>query len=309
MIPIASMKVCSKLFAPLLLCAAAQPLAATQETFDNPQSFASELRQLRHALERTGAKDALKSLPDDWKVQTPEASYSISTRPFRQGSFAEAKAGIDMLVAEAEQYGRAAPVSGSPRLILRRILARPEFERDRTISPWESIQARIAKWFNDLIRRFLGLAARNPAVSNGFFWVVLLAACGTIVSFLYRLTKRSTGRAQVETNPNALSQIRWQHLITDAQNAAEAGRVREAIQIAYWCAIAKLQHAGILPRMSPHTPREYLELMAAGQSTKARTAREPLRALTGQLEQFWYARAEAAPEDFAHSLKLLDEIG
>jgi hypothetical protein len=49
--------------------------------------------------------------------------------------------------------------------------------------------------------------------------------------------------------------------------------------------------------------------MGARESTIASTSREPLRFLTTQLELFWYARVEAAPEDFAQSLKSLDGIG
>lgn len=310
------------------LCAVAVSIALARAQMAgpyHPATLAAELRGLQQSLR--GGAAAQPALPAAWDVETPAKRYSISTEPLRvllekaradqarrAFSLQQAQAWLDLLAQQLEGFAAAEPAStAGARRKLDRILAQSEFSAAGSPpSALELLRQRVARWFQDLLRRIFGALAGNPTASQILFWTVLAGCVGFLAVWLIGWWTRDRSIAGLPRPPRAEAVRTPEDWLAAAQRAAADGDWRQAIHNVYWAAVSRLQHAGALPAGLTHTPREYLRLYArrpALQSPTAQVSSEPLAALTSGLERFWYAGRIARAEDFRESLAHMESLG
>jgi hypothetical protein len=293
--------------------------AAQSRTAPDPASLAAELRALQAALSGQIDSHMVGALPPAWEVETPERRYSISTSPLRsilasgrESDSQEARLWLDQLATQLEGVGAEPSRStASERAKLDRILARSEFGGARPPSALGRLRDRVRAWILDLLNEIFEFAASHPAGSQILFWSVLTGAVGFLALWLVRLWSRDPQLLKLPSPNLSVNESRtWDEWLAAARRAAEQGDSRQAIHCAYWAGIMRLQDAGALPADRSRTPREYLGLLTLSENQDAAgSPREPLSALTRELERFWYARRPAGNEDFRESLRHLAALG
>ncbi len=205
---------------------------------------------------------------------------------------------------EADAFRQPAPYPASSRQQLNDILARHEFSRVHGPSAWDlwkqRVMNRILRWLDRLFRAV-------PRTSHGdkiFVWIVIAAALGALAVWLKRAASRRIQEPPREPIPFAPSARHWRQWLAEARAAAQQGRWRDAIHLAYWAAISQLEQAGAWVPDRARTPREYLRLLPTG--TDRRTV---LETLTRRFEITWYGQRAAVAEDFADTLLQLEKLG
>jgi hypothetical protein len=193
-----------------------------------------------------------------------------------------------------------------------RILARPEFAGNAPPTRWELVQQRIVNWIREMLERIFSFAAQHPSGSKILFWVVVTGAIMILGSWLLRLWT-SANQTLSLTAPERAGTVRtWEEWLRAGRAAADRGDPREAIRLAYWAGVIRLQEVRALPVNTSQTPRENLRFLSEPQPGGAPASpafRESLAGLTSGLERFWYARRFAGPEDFRESLRHLEALG
>ena len=287
-----------------------------------PPSLAKELRRLKGTLE--DIQTAI-DLPPAWQVETPERNFSISSEPLRQllvnqGDPTEralnkkkAAAWLDHLAEVLEGAGSASADSRlQEHAKLTQILARPEFAGNAPPTQWDLLQQRILTWIRDILNEIFSFAAQHPSGSQILFWVIASGAVVIIGAWLLRLWTRSN-RTLSLTASEAIGRVRsWEEWLRASQTAADRGDPREAIRLAYWAGIVRLQELHALPVNASRTPRENLRLLSEpkpGGAMASPVLQESLSGLTSGLERFWYAKRSAGPDDFHESLRHLEALG
>ena len=139
------------------------------------------------------------------------------------------------------------------------------------------------------------------------FWTLI---GGAVLAFLVWLFRRWDRAELLSMNiPSDATPRTSNQWILAARAFSAEGDFRKAIQCAYWAAIVRLEELGRLPRNRPHTPREYLSLVATARGGGPSPYSAPLGALTKQLERCWYAGMPASAQDFAACLSALEAFG
>ena len=290
-----------------------------------PASLAKELRRVKKTFEESGDIQVLAALPAAWQVETPERNFSISSEPLRvllarqadpkerALNTAKAAAWLDHLADYLAGSGTAS-VGSRPRerAELARILARPEFAGNAPPTRWELLQQRIITWIRDMIERIFSFAAQHPSGSKLLFWVMVTAAIGILGTFLLRLWTRANQTLSL-TVPERAGRVRsWEEWLRASRAAAERGELREAIRMAYWAGVVRLQEIRALPVNTSQTPRENLRLLfepKPGREPASPVFQESLTGLTSSLERFWYAGRLAGPDDVNESMRHLEALG
>jgi hypothetical protein len=285
-------------------------------------AFAGELHLTEEALQGTPTPEQLAelrgSLPDNWKVETPQRTFVISSVPLkellREGKTREADALVHHMLVEVHGYS-AKDIKGNvnPRAELDKLLAGNEFTAVHPPSAWDLFRQRLAAWFNRLLSKIFGGLEKYPIGGKILFWSIVIVAVGFIALWLFRFT---VSRDRFESMPAAeiVSASRtWQEWTRMAREAAARKDFREAVHSAYWAGIARLEDSGVVPKDRTKTPREYLRIVAEGSGRellpRPANYRAPLAELTKRLEPIWYGNRGAGPEDFAETLKQLQEMG
>jgi len=283
-----------------------------------PASLAMELRRVKKTLEEGGELQALRALPPAWRVETPERSFSISSEPLRlllanPTDRQKGAAWLDHL-AENLEGSVAAAASSRPQehAELTRILARPEFAANAPPTRWELFQQRVINWIREVLTSIFSYAAQHPTGSTILFWVVVTGAIGILGSWLLRLWTHANQTLSL-TAPERVAKVRtWEEWLRASRAAADRGDPREAIRLAYWAGVLRLQEVRALPVNTSQTPRENLRLLSEPKPAGAPASpafQESLSGLTSGLERFWYARRPASPEDVLDSLRYLEALG
>jgi hypothetical protein len=302
----------------LWIVMAAFPAAAQTRTAPDPASLAAELRTLETSLSDPDSP-AAAALPRAWEVETPERRYSISTSRLRailvsgrQSRNQEARLWLDQLAQQLEGFGAEPSRSeAGERTRLNAILSRPEFGGAGPPSALARLRDRVRAWIIDFLNKIFEFAASHPAGSQILFWIILAGAVGFLALWLIRLWSQDIQFLKLPApNPAAHELRTWEEWFAAARKAADQGDSRHAIHCAYWAGIIRLQGAGALPADRTRTPREYLALLVSEEAgRRPAPLREPLAALTHELERFWYARRSASYEDFRESLRHLAALG
>ena len=287
-----------------------------------PASLARELRRVKRTLEETGDIQALAALPLAWQVETPDRSFSISSEPLRlllarQGdpkeralNNANGAVWLDHLADYLEGSGTGSRPQEHAELT--RILARPDFAANAPPTRLELLQQRVLTWIRDMLDRIFSFAAQHPSGSKILFWVVITGAIGILGSWLLRLWTRANQTLSLTAPERERKARTWEEWLRASRAAADRGDPREAIRLAYWAGVVRLQEVRALPVNTSQTPRENLRLLSEpkpGGAPASPAFQESLSGLTSGLERFWYARRLAGPEDFRESLRHLEVLG
>ncbi|MGH9647818.1 MAG: DUF4129 domain-containing protein [Bryobacteraceae bacterium] len=290
-----------------------------------PASLALELRRVERTLEESGDAQTLATLPLAWQVETPDRRYSISSEPLRvllarqadpkeqAVNGTKAAVWLDHLADYLKDSGTPSPDSRSPaRTELMRVLARPEFAGNAPPTRWDLFQQRVLTWIREILDRIFSFAAQHPSGSKILFWVVITGAIGILGNWLLRLWTQANQTMSL-TAPGPARRVRtWEEWLRASRAAADGGDPREAIRLAYWAGIMRLQELRVLPVHTSKTPRENLRFLSEPRSGAAPASpafQESLSGLTSGLERFWYAGRLAGPEDFRESLRHLEALG
>jgi hypothetical protein len=276
------------------------------------------LHGVKRTLEESGEAQALATVPPVWQVETPERNFSISSEPLRlllrnPADREKSAAWLDHLAEYLEGYSTA---GDSERLqehtALTRILARPEFAGNAPPTRWELLQQRIINWFRDLLISIFSFADQHPSGSKILFWVVVTGAIGILGSWLLRLWTHANQTLGLDA-PERTRRVRtWEEWLRASRAAADQGDPREAIRLAYWAGVVRLQEVKALPVRTSQTPRENLRFLSEPRPDAAPASpafQESLSGLTSGLERFWYARRLAGPDDVLESLRHLEALG
>lgn len=268
----------------------------------DPASLAAELRRLEHAVQVGQTLD----LPPEWSIEAAGAKYSISSEPLRdllqkEPGSPKATAWLERLATRLD--GFSAPLQKpNARANLDRILSRREFAGVAPPGPWQRFRDRVLAFFRRLLNRLFDIATEHPTGSAILFWLAISGGVGFLALTLFRLWTQDDPIRSLAPSSRFAAARTWQQWLLAARHAAEKGDAREAVHSAYWAAITRLQETGTLPTDVTHTPREYLDLAPAPD-------REPLHALTKNLERFWYAKRPASAEDFRDCIAHLQSLG
>jgi hypothetical protein len=283
-------------------------------TFD-PASLAAELRRTEIAVANGRDAEVLAALPATWEVTAPESRYSISTEPLRvlltpdpsQRNLSLELAGswLDQLAQNLEAYSAGgANFPSDARAKLDRILARSEFAGVRPPNAWERFQESVRAWIRRMLEKIFAISRAHPTGSEILFWLAMAAAVGFVGVSLLRLWGRDSALALTAVALGPLPERSSQQWLKAARAAADSGDLRLAIRCAYWAGISHLQSAALVSKDFTLTPREQLR----GADPNA-VYFGPLSALTTALERFWYARRNAAADDFLASLQQVEKLG
>ncbi len=228
----------------------------------------------------------------------------VTAKPENRAAIAEQiKARLQTMQEQAEEF-RQASSGAAERGRLQEILARREFRRVQGPSALELWRRRVASWINRALNRIFGRIPSDTQAGQILVWLAIAAATCVLAIWL----KRRAGRAAVEHGrepvPFAPSARNWRQWLADARAAAQAGRWRDAVHLAYWAGISHLEEGGAWVPDRARTPREYLRLLPA------LSDRQPvLTALTRNFEVIWYGRREAGAEDFREAVARLEQLG
>ena len=163
-----------------------------------------------------------------------------------------------------------------------------------------------------MLDRIFSFAAQHPSGSKILFWMVITGAIGILGSWLLRLWTHANQTLSL-AEPERSRKVRtWEEWLRASRAAADRGDPREAIRLAYWAGVVRLQEVHALPVHTSQTPRENLRFLSEprpGAAPASPAFQESLSGLTSGLERFWYARRLAGPEDFRESLRHLEALG
>jgi hypothetical protein len=265
---------------------------ASFREYSDAAAFARDLREMADRLP--------VEPPGEWRVHTGQGLYSIATAPLKEAP--DARAWLEHLAEQVEGFdgGRAGgPVVGAQ---LRAILAQREFAGARPPNALERLWLRIRKAIWEWLDARFRFGEMPPITGILIFGGVLALALGILVAVLRR--ERESYLLGLKAGGLGLSVRNWEEWTRAAREAADSGDARKAILCAYWAGISRLQASGDLPSDMAKTPREYLRLLGAKGS-----AAPALRALTVQLEAFWYGPGRATAADVSACFEALKDVG
>jgi len=204
----------------------------------------------------------------------------------------------------------AAPVdaeSSGARAKLHTILSSEEFAPPQ--NDW--LRRKVDAFFIKALRwleRLFGKMPKTPDVSHTALDFVLF---GALVLAIFFLTRRLLGGGRaVEEAPSgqrinaAESRRVWLEFAKHAADAGARDDYREAVRLAYWAGVYRLEELGVWRADRNRTHREYLRLMP--QDAKGRA---PLVAITQRFELAWYAGQSASADQFQEVAQQLEELG
>jgi hypothetical protein len=96
----------------------------------------------------------------------------------------------------------------------------------------------------------------------------------------------------------------WQERAREAFAAAERGNFRDAIRLAYWAGVYRLEELGLWKSDRARTHREYLRLLPP-----AHPQRDTFADITRRFELIWYAGQESSGGDFQAVVDNLEKLG
>lgn len=258
------------------------------------------------------------SLPKEMKVQDNGHQFEVHTE-WLSGSLASfsklqpqqrsdlldnIQKRLDLMRQQAAIFSQNSGLFPQARNKLDLILARREFRRVHGPAPWEELLNRVLAWIIRMLDKLSGVSAPDQA-GQLLVWIMIAAALSLSAVWLKRSLGRSIAEIRREIIPfEAPSAKSWKKWLAEADSCAQAGRWREAIHLAYWAAISRLEEAGFWVPDKARTPREYLRLLSAQQSVN-----QPFLAeLTQQFELIWYGHRLADAQDFQQALSSFEKL-
>jgi len=277
-----------------------QQVSALEQHPEQAQAFRSTFPQKSVVSEGTRPLEVshewLKSALVDFTAAKPEQRPEL-LRQMQKRLAAQRQ--------ESDLFRQPAAYPDSAQAKLTAILARREFRSVRGPSLWDQLKQRILRWIVYWLDRIFSRVGSTQHGGKIVVWCAIGLALILVAVWLARMARRQTAidwpRESVLFAP---SRKHWRKWLAEAREAAQQGRWRDAIHLAYWAAISQLEQSGAWAPDRARTPREYLRLLS-GSSDK----RPVLDTLTRRFELVWYGDREAGADDFADTLLQLERLG
>jgi hypothetical protein len=220
---------------------------------------------------------------------------------------------LKALRAAAASFETRAPDDRASRHKLDEILARREFHPQE--SWFDRLKRKVEDWldvafqpiYNALRWLFRRMhLPRMPDVSPPFLRILVTALLLGLIYFFSRRYLFRPDRAAVAPVPESekASRRAWLDFSSRAAQAELAGDHREAIRLAYWAGIYRLEELGVWRAESTRTHREYLRMIP-----RDAAQREPLAAITRRFELSWYGGQPASADEFHNVAQHLETMG
>ncbi len=275
--------------------------AAVSRAKQNPREAAALRKQLPPAWSVTFEGQRYE-IPTEWLRGELE---SIEKHPRSAASCEEIQLRLQALRAAALQLrGSTAVPSAEARRKLDEILKRREF-RDVHGPTWlDQLRDRVARWLLDLLQKLFGRLNISPGTSRILVWCFIVAAALAVAVWLLR--RLLAGQAPLTLALAARQQTAksWQERAREAFSAARRGNFRDAVRLAYWAGVYRLEEIGLWKTDRTRTHREYLRLLPS-----SHPQRDSFVEITNRFELVWYAKRESSADDFEMVVSNLEKLG
>ncbi len=302
-------------------CARPAETSSPSQNLLDLQGYVAELEKYSAAAGRLkdhpeDAAALQRELPRHWVVTTGGQSYRVSTDwlrerldALRSGRDHPSDASRELVVrlnamkASAQALVTAEPAANdAARRSLDEILKRREYRGVTAPGPFRSWWDRATNWVADKLAVVFGSVGRHPRLSTSLVWLLAASVALLLVTWLVRSVLRASVDTRLRLEGPPVSETReWAR---QALACADREDYREAIRLAYWAAVARLEEYGLWQMERARTPREYLRLLPSDHAQ-----RPPLTALTQRFERTWYGGRRVSAEDFRCALVELGELG
>jgi hypothetical protein len=298
---------------------AVQPAGAPlslQDYLAELDRWSSEAADLKDHPER--AEGLRQSLPNVWQVTARGQRFDVPTawlgatldslkvNHWLAGDYSlEMQTRLAAMRAEAKAFGRTEAISPvSARNKLDEILHQREFSSVQGPTWFERLQERAQYWIFRLLEKIFGRLGRYPAAGNILLWMAVGVAVVLSVVLLLRFLVSTRERASLRFDAAGPTSATWKDWGRDALAAAGRGDYREAIRLAYWAGILRMEELGAWQADRARTHREYLRLLSADDANRA-----PLARVTSQFETTWYGGNPASAREFENVIEQLEALG
>jgi hypothetical protein len=194
-----------------------------------------------------------------------------------------------------------APDIHQARVVLTRVLERPEFRRSVLAAAADRLRQRLSSWFLRTWERITGGRIAPRTLALALAWIVTLSALAALSSAVVRSVMRARPTTPLDVRPAASARMGSGVWAREALAAADA---REAVRCLYNAAICRLEEEGAWRADATRTPREYVRLLPSGH------ARRPVvEEVAALFEQVWYRGRPAAADDRQHVTRELEALG
>lgn len=222
----------------------------------------------------------------------------------RADSLKKIQSGLQAMQQEAQRFSRPSFAQPDSQAKLQGILARREFSSVRGPSGWQLLKEKIVRWILKMLDKIFSRVAAPAQTGQALVWVAIAFAACVLAIWLKR--RLSTAAQDVRRQPipfaapSFKSSRKW---LAEAQAAALAGKWRDAIHLAYWAGVARLEESGAWVPDRARTPREYLRLLPPRNQY-----RPALSELTQKFEIIWYGDRQASSTDFQQAVAQLEKL-
>jgi Domain of unknown function (DUF4129) len=278
--------------------------------------WSGEAAGLKEHPER--AAELIKTLPDAWNVSAHGQRFAVPTTWLRQtldsldanhwlaaDDCAEMQKRLAAMRADAEAFEQPRAIGqGRARGKLDEILSRREFQEVRGPTWFDELRVRVQNWILDFLDKFFGGLGRHPALGSTLLWLTVGGSVFLFMLLLMRYFLKGTESASLDLESAGPASPTWKDWGRDALAAAGRGDYREAIHLAYWAGILRMEELGAWQADRARTHREYLRLLAADDAH-----RTPLAQMTSRFELVWYGGNPASARDFEAVIKQLEALG
>jgi len=260
-----------------------------------------------------------KNLSDAWSVVIEGEHYSVPTDWLREtlssleqnhwlaDDYAkEIQTRLEALRADAKALSEPATLRPkAARSKLDEILKRREFAGVHGPGWSERVRKRVTAWLGDLLDRISNRLSAHPALSRGLIWTLAIVLVLVFMAWLARSFLKRRPDTSLDLGGPIRAVRTWRDWARDALAASARGNYRDAIRLAYWAGVYRLEETGLWNVERTRTHREYLRLLPAGGEER----RAALEALTWRFEHVWYGRLPASQDDFQFVIAQLETLG
>lgn len=264
------------------------------------------------------AEKLRSSLPNNLRVHTERGDMETSTawlntaleklqktKPEKRGELIKKlQERLASSRQEAQAFLQPAPASAGSDEKLQAILQRREFRMVRGPSAWDEMVAKAQRWLFRLIDKIFSRISAPAQAGQLLVWITIAFASCVLAVWLKRTLDNRPRELRREpipfAAPSSKSSRKW---LAEAQASALAGHWRDAIHLAYWAGIARLEEGGAWVPNRARTPREYLRLLSP-----VSQYRPALSTLTQKFEVVWYGNRAADASDFQQVVTQLERL-
>jgi hypothetical protein len=272
----------------------------------------SAIKSLDH--KKPDISKLLQQTPTLWRVQTEQQTFEIPSEWLRsdlidlrddpgEGAQDSIVDRLQSLRSEAAAFETPRPNSSKARAQLDSILAAGEFDSVHGPTWLERLKQRVERFLIRLLGRAFA-SSLSPTLGNVAVYGLIIVAVLLLAYWMYRSIRSSGELETILPYPLPISSKEWTLWMSEARTAADRGKWRDAIHLAYWCGVSFLEAQGLWRPDYARTPREYLRLLPSSSEYHP-----TLLALTRSFEVVWYGKQEADAAAFSQTLAQLEKLG